>query len=178
MGCDVTHSFKAKCDLLHHTVVTSFHDLVGRSTMPYSSNSDGATCPMYVRGAIDCSAADRGPSASTSSPSIPGEVYGKSSKCFVTDEGEPICLRGVCNEEKQSIDVHYEGEVFTCVRDGDMIDTGKGVRIECPRLAAVCPSLVCPSNCSGRGVCDEDRDGKHSCICDDPFDETPGCWGQ
>ncbi len=39
-------------------------------------------------------------------------------------------------------------------------------------------SLSCPSNCSGRGVCDEDSDGNHVCICDDPFDNSPGCWGE
>jgi hypothetical protein len=58
----------------------------------------------------------------------------------------------------------------------EIIDTTKGLRIECPRIASVCLDMVCPSNCLERGVCDEDRDGKHSCICDDPFNDTPGCW--
>lgn len=164
-GCDISHSSKARCDLLHPTDVASQHDLFA------GSSARNEVCPMYIRGAINC--ADEGMEAS-----LPGEVYGKSSKCFQTDVGEPMCLRGACNEETQSIDVHYEDEVFTCLSDGQIIDTKKGVRIECPRLAAVCPGLVCPSNCSGRGVCDEDRDGKHACICDDPFDDTSGCWGQ
>lgn len=167
LGCDVSHSFKAQCDLLRSTTVASQHDLFG------GSSARNEVCPMYVRGAIDC--ADAGHSAS--SRSLPGEAYGESSKCFQTEEGEPLCLQGTCNEETQNIDIHYDGKMFSCQRDGQIIDTHKGVRIECPRIAAVCPSLVCPSNCSGRGVCDEDRSGKHACICDDPFDETPGCWG-
>lgn len=39
-------------------------------------------------------------------------------------------------------------------------------------------SLSCPSNCSGKGICDIDTDGKQSCICDDPYDESPGCYGE
>lgn len=124
---------------------------------------------MYVRGAIDCS-------AEPSQPAQTDELYGKSSKCFNTDKGEPLCLKGICNEEDHTFDVHYANEVHTCSSDGQVIDTNKGLRIECPRIAAVCPNLHCPSNCSGRGVCDEDRDGRHTCICDNPFDDSLGCW--
>jgi len=35
---------------------------------------------------------------------------------------------------------------------------------------------VCPSNCSGRGVCDWCQEVPQ-CVCDDPFDETLGCYG-
>jgi len=165
-GCDVSHSSKARCDLLHPTTVASQHDLFG------GSSARNEVCPMYIRGAIDCADAGTKPPSS----SLPGEVYGESSKCFQTEEGEPMCLKGSCNEKTQGVDVHYDGQVFSCLHHGQIIDTHKGVRIECPRVAAICPNLICPSNCSGRGVCDEDRDGKHACICDDPFDETPGCW--
>lgn len=157
MGCDITHTSKARCDALAGGVSSSHSDI----------------CPMYIRGAVDCA---HGTPNSLST--LPGEVYGKSSKCFLTEEGNPICLQGTCNEEKQGIDIRFENEVFTCTRDGQIIDTQKGLRIECPRIAAVCPELICPSNCSARGVCDEDRDGKYTCICDDPFDDSPGCWGQ
>jgi len=166
IGCDVSHSFKARCDLVHHSAKT---DLFAALSSPSSSHN--YVCSMYARGAINC--ADEG-----AMRALPGEVYGKSSKCFLTDQGEPMCLQGTCNEVTQSIDVHYDGEMFTCQRDGQIIDTRKRLRIECPKIAAFCPSMICPSNCSGRGVCDEDRDGKYTCICDDPFDESPGCWGQ
>lgn len=169
MGCDVTHSSKAKCDLLHSNTATFIHDMFGSETS-LPDNTD--VCPMHVRGAVNCVSGTKSPSSSM----LPGEVYGAKSKCFMTDDGQPICLQGMCNEETQGVDVWYEEHVFACTRDGEIIDTKKGVRIECPRIAAVCPHLICPSNCSGRGVCDQDWDGKHTCICDDPFDDTPGCW--
>lgn len=171
MGCDVSHSFKARCDLLHPTSDASTHDLIAG----LASAQNAGVCPMYIRGAINCN--DEG-IKKDSFLKLPDEVYGKTSKCFLTDEGQPMCIPGLCNEETQTIDFSYKDVVFSCQHDGDIIDTKKGVRIECPRIAAVCPRLVCPSNCSGRGVCDEDREGKHTCICDDPFDESLGCWGQ
>ena len=123
---------------------------------------------MFVRGAINCS-------VETNQLVLDGEQYGSLSKCFNTDK-EPLCLKGICNAGDHTIDVHYANDVFTCSSDGQVIDTKKGLRIECPRIAAVCPNLHCPSNCSGRGVCDEGRDGRHTCICDNPFDDSPGCW--
>ena len=164
MGCDIAHTFKARCGLLHPVDMASPRDLLAGFSAPDEA------CPMFIREATDCR--DDGQS------SHPGEVFGESSKCFQMMGGEPICLHGTCNEETQGIDVRYESEAFSCTRDGQILNTAKGMSIKCPRIAAVCPKLVCPSNCSGRGVCDEDREGRHSCICDDPFDDTQGCWGQ
>lgn len=154
MGCDASHSHKAKCDFLD-SVLSGASDF----------------CPMYTRQAISCI-------DSTDPLAIKGEYYGESSKCFHTDKGEPMCLRGECNESTGTIDVFYEDKMFSCQKDGQIIDTNQGLQIKCPSVAAVCPHLSCPSNCSGRGVCDTDRDGKHSCICDDPFDYSPGCYGE
>lgn len=152
LGCDPSHSFKASCDLLDT-----------------STDSSDSFCPMFVRGAVDCS-------EESSQPALAGEYYGEGSKCFNTDKTEPMCLRAVCNEKDYTIDIHFSDVVFSCSFDGQIIDTMENLRIECPRIAAVCPTLHCPSNCSGRGVCDEGRDGKHTCICDNPFDDSPGCW--
>lgn len=158
LGCDPSHSFKAKCDFLDT-----------------STDSSDSSCPMFVRGAVDCS-------GESSQLAQPDEHYGEDSKCFNTDRAEPMCLRAVCNEEDYTIDIYYENTVFSCSSDGQVIDIqgssprDKGLRIECPRIAAACPNLHCPSNCSGRGVCDEGRDGKHTCICDNPFDNSSGCW--
>jgi len=153
LGCDPSHSSKANCDFLDTS----------------TGSSDSYSCPMFVRGVVDCS-------GESSQLALTGEYYGEASKCFNTNKAEPMCLRAVCNEEDYTIDVHYADEVFSCSSDGQVIDTNKGLRIECPRIAAACPSLHCPSNCSGRGVCDEGRDGRHTCICDNPFDNSPGCW--
>ena len=128
-------------------------------------------CPMYTREAMSCT-------DSSAFLATRDEYFGSSSKCFLTNKGEPMCLRGVCNELSKTLDVYYESEMFSCQNDDQIIDTKKGLHIKCPKIAAVCPSISCPSNCSGRGVCDKERDGKHSCICDDPFDESPGCYGE
>eukprot|EP00986_Skeletonema_menzelii_P009078 scaffold4054_cov142-Skeletonema_menzelii.AAC.1 len=154
-GCDPSHSFKASCDLLQTSI-----------------GSSNSYCPMFVRGAVDCSEEPSHPNQQA----LTGEYYGKESKCFNTDTTQPMCLRAVCNERDYTIDVHYADNVISCSFDGQIIDVHELLRIECPRIAAVCPTLHCPSNCSGRGVCDEGRDGKHTCICDNPFDESPGCW--
>ncbi len=91
------------------------------------------SCPMFIRDAIDCSSGHADPFG------IPGESFGKTSKCFLTDQGEPMCLQSVCNESNHTIDVIYNDVTFSCSRDGEIIDTKKGLRIECPRVAAVCP---------------------------------------
>ncbi len=88
---------------------------------------------MFIRDAIDCSLGHADPFG------IPGESFGKTSKCFLTDQGEPMCLQSVCNESNHTIDVIYNDVTFSCSRDGEIIDTKKGLRIECPRVAAVCP---------------------------------------
>jgi leishmanolysin-like peptidase len=152
MGCDASHSHKARCDFL---------DSVGSSF-----------CPMHAREPISCT-------DSSAFLATQGEFFGDSSKCFHTSKGEPMCLRGECNTLTSTIDVYYDDKKLTCQKDDQIIevDPNTGLQIKCPKIAVVCPSLSCPSNCSGRGVCDRDKDGKHSCICDDPFDTSPGCYG-
>ncbi|KAL7487748.1 hypothetical protein ACHAW6_013320 [Cyclotella cf. meneghiniana] len=155
MGCDASHSYKAKCDFVDYL----------------SSTSSDSYCPMYSREATSCTDIS-GPLA------IQGEYFGESSKCFHTDKGQPMCLRGECNASTRSLNVYYDHEIFSCHFDNQIIDTRKGLHIKCPRISAVCPILSCPSNCSGKGICDIDIDGKQSCICDDPYDESPGCYGE
>ncbi|KAL3792182.1 hypothetical protein HJC23_009646 [Cyclotella cryptica] len=159
VGCDPSHTYKAKCD---------FSDTVGHA----DSDTD-FFCPLYTRGATSCSDS----SDSIDPFAIQGEYYGESSKCFHTNRGHPMCLRGECNTSKQTIDIHYDGTIYSCYRDGQIIDTDIGLHIKCPNIAAVCPSIACPSSCSGKGFCDKDVDGKYSCICDNPYDESPGCYG-
>jgi hypothetical protein len=87
---------------------------------------------MHTRQAISCT-------DSLDSLAVQGEYFGESSKCFETDKGEPMCLRGECNALTRTIDVYYEGEMFSCHKDDQIIDTWKGVKIKCPKAAAVCP---------------------------------------
>ena len=118
MGCDASHMFKAKCDFLDSAV-----------------SSDAETnsfCPMHTRQAVSCT-------DSSAFLAKGGEYYGASSRCFQTDRGEPMCLRGECNELTQALDVFYEGQMFSCQKDDQIIDTMKGMQIKCPNIAAVCP---------------------------------------
>uniref|UniRef100_A0A7S0GJ75 Uncharacterized protein n=1 Tax=Proboscia inermis TaxID=420281 RepID=A0A7S0GJ75_9STRA len=65
---------------------------------------------------------------------------------------------------------------LTCRSDFEVLYTTLGYSITCPRIASVCIEMVCPSNCSGRGICDYTED-RPECICDDFMDESEGCWG-
>lgn len=159
-GCDHAHFYKARCDLLYPSTFGS----------DVESNAD--MCPMHVRAPVDC----RDDASSSDESEHVGEIFGPSSRCLMTVEEDPICVKGICNELERTFDVHYHDEVFQCRYGGQIVDTLFGVTLKCPILAAVCPQVVCPSNCSGRGVCDHSSDFGSTCICDNPYDETDGCW--
>ena len=147
-GCDYTYNHKADCSRV--------------------SGGDG-TCPMRTSNIQPCSVA--GPASG-----LPGEVFSENSHCFVTDTPKSVCLESYCNEFDAKIDIVVNERVFQCDYEGQILSLGQNYHIECPRLAVFCPHLACPSNCSGRGVCDYCL-GVPRCICDDPFDESPGCDG-
>ncbi|KAL3766901.1 hypothetical protein ACHAW5_000919 [Stephanodiscus triporus] len=151
-GCDYTHNLKAKCSSFGLT------------------ESDSTMCPMRMEGIKSCS--DK-----TNSPSLPGEVYSLNSRCFATDAPTSVCLESYCNSVDSKLDIVVNERVFQCDYEGQDLDLGHGYTITCPRLAVVCPHLVCPANCSGRGVCDYCLDVP-MCVCDDPFNETPGCYSK
>ena len=120
-GCDHAHFYKAKCDLLYP------------STFGSNVESSADMCPMHVRAPVDC----RDDTSSSVESENLGEIFGPSSRCLMTDEDDPLCLKGVCNERDKSFDVHYRDEVFQCRYDGQIVDTMFGVSLKCPRIAAV-----------------------------------------
>ena len=150
LGCDYTHSHKAGCSS------------IGLEEM------DGTICPM--RTAVIKSCSDK-----TNSPSLIGEIFSANSRCFVTDAPNSVCLESYCNDVDLKLDVVVHEKVFQCDYEGQDLDLGHGYTIQCPRLAIVCPHLVCPANCSGKGVCDYCLE-MPVCVCDDPFNETPDCY--
>jgi hypothetical protein len=109
-------------------------------------------------------------------PFFTGEVYSVNSRCFVTDTPFSICLESYCNSIDSKIDIVVNEKVFQCDYEGQEINLGQEYTVKCPRLATVCPHLVCPANCSGRGVCDYCLEVPQ-CLCEDPFDKTAGCYG-
>merc|ERR1712194_444549 len=110
------------------------------------------------------------------SPFLAGEIYSLNSRCFATDTPTSICLESYCNSIDFKIDIVVGGKVTQCDYEGQELDLELGYIVQCPRLAVVCPHLVCPANCSGKGVCDYCLEIPQ-CICDDFFDETPDCSG-
>lgn len=148
-GCDYTHNHKADC-------------------MRFEE-SEASNCPMRIENIKSCS-------DQANTPSFTGEVYSVNSRCFVTDTPSSICLESYCNSIDSKIDIVVNEKVFQCDYEGQEINLGQGYSVQCPRLALVCPHLVCPANCSGKGVCDYCLENPQ-CLCEDPFDKTPGCYG-
>lgn len=161
-SCDYTHNHKADCEVLIQK------DSKGGSTIIHDNSKADSLCPMRTDRIISCF-------DSFNSPSMTGEVYSLNSRCFETNTPNSVCLQSFCNAVDSKIDIVVNGKVHQCDYEGQEVDLGD-YSVVCPRLAVLCPHLVCPSNCSGKGVCDYCREVP-TCVCDDPFDETPGCWG-
>ncbi|KAL7466182.1 hypothetical protein ACHAXS_006476 [Conticribra weissflogii] len=149
-GCDFTHLHKATCD-------------IGDETSPSQDQ-----CPMRTKNIILCSD-DR------NKPDFSFESFGPNSRCFETLQSKAACIKSFCNEVDKRIDLIVGEDIFQCDYEGQLIEI-HGEQVKCPRLAVVCPDFVCPANCSGSGMCDYCQEVPQ-CICDDPFDESPGCWG-
>ncbi|KAL7534846.1 hypothetical protein ACHAWF_004971, partial [Thalassiosira exigua] len=149
LGCDFTHNHKADCSSLE-------------------GGESNAVCPMRMANVKSCS-------DETNSPSLTGEVYSINSRCFETDTPSSVCLESYCNSIDFKIDIVIDEKVFQCDYEGQELSLGP-YTVRCPRLAVVCPHLACPAACSGRGVCDYCLETPQ-CVCDNPFDATPGCYG-
>ena len=147
LGCDYTHNHKADCT---------------------ASVGMDPNCPMRRENLVSC--VDK-----SNSPSLAGELYSDNSRCFDTNVNA-VCLESYCNSVDSKIDIVIDGKVHQCDYEGQLLDIDMGFFVRCPRLAVVCPHLVCPANCSGKGVCDYCKEVPE-CICDNPFDESKGCFG-
>jgi len=122
------------------------------------------------------------------------EEYGKSSRCFETDNGEGKCYPRVCLKDEHVVRIFVRNKWHTCNYDFEEITPYEvnvniaiftdflNFKIICPRLSSVCPDLFCPANCSGRGTCRWTKNATHptappksQCICFDETDKSPGC---
>ena len=171
-GCDYAHHQKAGCDLEIDAVPPERNQYFLPSNPEFGSTfADMHHCPMRSRHLVPCT------SNGKAVASLAGESFEENSRCFETDSGIPVCLETICNQIDRTLSFVVDGKLFYCSYDGQVINADAGYSVVCPRIAVVCPDLVCPSNCSGKGVCDYCLDIPQ-CICDDPFDETPGCYGE
>lgn len=168
-GCDYLHQNKAGCDLEMDINPPETYMYFTDDPSFGSAYSDVDYCPMKTKYLQSCTGRSKSVTA------LAGETYGESSKCYETDAGIPVCLDTVCNAESKTLSFSVRGSLFHCSYHGQVINVESGYSIKCPRIAAVCPGLVCPSNCSGKGICDYCKEIPE-CICDNPFDETDGCW--
>ena len=169
-GCDYSHHNKAGCELEMDISPPPNYQYFLPSNPEYGSPfEDMHYCPMQSNHLIPCST--KGHAVTV----LPGETYEENSKCYETDANVPVCLETICNPKDKTMSVVVNGKSFYCAYHGQKINIEAGYSITCPRIASVCPDLVCPSNCSGKGLC-EYCSSMPRCICDNPFDQTDGCW--
>merc|ERR1712232_1008657 len=115
-------------------------------------NDSTYTCPMRTKNAVSC--LDSNFSSITS-----GEVFGPDSKCFDTTVSS-ICLQANCNIHTHKVDIIYNGSTHTCNYAGETLHLppitaiDDVITIQCPKLETICSNIICPSDCSGKGMCD------------------------
>lgn len=178
-GCDPSHTQRAVCDMIDYS-----DSILGLTADPPTDHQHfpnpsygafyftrGDFCPIKILYAVSCKDAEN-------EPNFVGEKYGPTSKCFETDSRNSVCLETSCNADSQRVEVLIGGTTYSCEYEGQLIGLpGYPYKFECPSFASVCPDLVCPSMCSGRGICNYNAT-KPQCLCDDPNDKSPGCWGE
>ena len=108
------------------------------------------------------------------------ENSGKESKCFESNINRPLCLQTKCDAKFNTVKFFVQNKEYTCHQDDQTIEIASDVVIRCPRLASICPNLICPSNCSGAGICKKtssEETALPKCECFDKSDTTSGCYG-
>merc|ERR1711920_938979 len=129
-------------------------------------------CPMPNLFLHDC--ADK-----TNFPSIIGETFSIESKCFpfsFFEEKNAFCFKTICDNEQFHYKVQMKDYEFVCEYDGQVLKYPyeNNVTFECPSILIMCPDLICPYNCAGRGYCNHEL-VRPKCICFDENDKSPGC---
>merc|ERR1712176_1052226 len=136
---------------------------------------DVGFCPMVSKNMLSCKDNDNIIFQVNSA-----ERFGADSHCFETVENQALCLKSFCSIDDGTLIVYINNVLYICEYDGQILDiniAGFDFQVTCPRIAAVCPDLICPSSCSGKGICDYCMK-KPQCICDNPLDTSEGCWGE
>lgn len=169
--CDPTHNYKAFCDLFYGNFTPAPTDYYYFLEPNLSTSLQEADyCPIPRLKAESCN--------TYSSSRKEGEIFGPTSKCFNMENGEPssICLPSQCNGKMHTLEVIMNEKIITCEYDGQRHPLSGNGFFFCPRLASICPDMICPANCSGKGECDYLRQDPE-CVCFDPADKSPGCYG-
>lgn len=189
--CDPSHTSKAHCDLREAregdtvTDVSRLYFPNERVKIPHTF-THAESCPIPSLQPTSCKNKDDEFIVSREYADA-RERNGPDSICVdVVTRDRAICLEATCNPEigQLQITVLY-GITITCQHDGQVhtllgkagSPNGLPFQIKCPKLSQVCPDLICPDNCSGRGVCQYDEETQVGyCDCFDENDNTTGCY--
>mmetsp|Transcript_30115 Transcript_30115/g.36798 ORF Transcript_30115/g.36798 Transcript_30115/m.36798 type:complete len:893 (+) Transcript_30115:96-2774(+) len=179
--CSPGHTHKALCDLFYDQFTPPPDKFQYFSTSRLTPAMDQADfCPVPRLKEIDCSDPDAAGKLKKDDMTSEDEVFGESSRCFDVRGNAlgSICLPSFCNPETKKLEVTVRGGVVTCDYDGQVHRLSSDrTYFYCPKIFTICPDLFCPSNCSGAGKCDWSAKPHPQCLCFDPFDTTPGCYG-
>lgn len=188
-GCDPTHTHIASCDLVDYSKTNRgiIPPPKPYRYFPQNPNLGSVTrtadyCPTYSLDAVPCVGigeyVSKVPKLSGNLHSI--EHSGKQSKCFESNNKRPLCLQTKCDKKSNTVKFYVDNKEYTCLQDDQAIEIASNVVIRCPRLASICPNLICPSNCSGAGICknlSSEKTAIPKCECFDKSDTTSGCYG-
>ena len=183
--CDASHTHVAQCDLADHSMFAAgFQTPPPEKEYQYFDNPmigpinyiQANYCPIVHENPINC----KDP---TGIETVEGEAFGSDSLCYNAKfpslfEGSTApfatCMKSKCNEQSGKLEVFVKGAKFVCDFDFQTHSypgLGSSDSWTCPRLSVVCPHFMCPKNCNGKGVCQD----QHRCECFDPSDKTPDC---
>jgi len=191
--CDPSRRKKAACDLIDRSglAVDLLYGDAAEVPSEYSYFDNGNLgaaqmpladfCPVPTMEIQDCRDA---------SNSGEFEDFGESSFCYTSLFRDafgrrrpfgPLCLRTSCNAQDRSIEISKDGKTVICGENshGERVQLPRSsLQITCPRFEVVCADLVCPANCSGRGICKRGTDDSGPrCECFDTLDKSAGCFG-
>jgi len=70
------------------------------------------------------------------------EYFGDGSRCIETNMDRPLCMRMVCDTDRQKVVIFANNDRIICQNDGDFMDipgAGSGSKVQCPMLNLACP---------------------------------------
>jgi hypothetical protein len=187
--CNPAHTHVAFCDLFDFSNgVPDGFPQPDVSRVNHFSNpnigslfSRGDFCPIVNLHSVNCKI----PSDSSHDKMFLNQEYGENSNCFDTSFAHPIdgeinqavCLRATCNKQEGNVDVYISNKVIKCLKDGDTHKyPGDPFRtFKCPPLSSICPDIICPAMCSGKGICNYELPIP-KCECFDIHNTSPGCF--
>jgi cbb3-type cytochrome oxidase subunit 3 len=188
-GCSPTHTHKASCSMMDHSMSFPPTNIPARFQYFSDPNVGGSVqtdfCPVYGSNYEQKTAEQLACNGGTPDfVNIYSEEYGENSICVESSSGEGKCHIHACVRDEMVVKIQFMGEWHKCNYDFEEIKiklTGGAISstLICPRLTAVCPDMICPFNCAGRGICNYEhvQNGTRAprCECFDATDTSPAC---